>query len=739
MQTRRILAALLIALPVTAAPSDVLLLEPVEAQGRHQLTLPNGSLARSTSSVIHDARLVSVEGGPAQVVLWSEGEDRVPFYRASIDGEVWSRPRETSYRIELQYAGFDPLEAPLDFSISGLEDTGSLHLVQLWSPLLRDHRARLASLGVTLERFVGAHTHLVRMDAELVATVRELGIVRWVGPYHPELRIEPHVLANLETGVLADDQRYHVQVFQRGPAQKAVVSAHVRALGGAVVAEIPDGFRLEAVLTPDMVRRVAALDEVLWIDRWSAPEEDMNIVRSQGGANYIESMGGFTGTGVRGEVMDGNCDSAHPDLQSNPVLFHGPHSGSASHGTPCTGVVFGDGTGSSSARGLLPDGQPIFADYGLLNNRYTHTAQLLGSPYFAVFQSNSWGGSLTSSYNSTSMEMDDILFLNDIVILQSQSNTGNTLSRPQPWAKNIVSVGGIDHQNSSNLGDDCWCGSGSTGPAEDGRVKPDLSFWYENIFTPADGGGYTQFSGTSAATPECAGYFGLLFELWHAGVFGNPTSSSVFESRPKATTARALMVNNAHSYPYSSDMSRMHQGWGLPDLRSVYDSRDQIFVVNEDLVLAELETTSFDATVSASADELRITLVYLDPAGTTSSSMHRINDLSLKATAPDGLTYYWGNNGLTSGNWSSSGGSSNEIDVIENVFIQDPQAGTWVVEVFADEVNADSHTETPELDVDFALVINGADEVGSTLCFAPSSYCVATSNSARIVESTQSA
>ena len=49
--------------------------------------------------------------------------------------------------------------------------------------------------------------------------------------------------------------------------------------------------------------------------------------------------------------------------------------------TPVTGVVFGDGTANSNATGLMPSGQPIFADYSHLSNRYTHTAELLQSPY----------------------------------------------------------------------------------------------------------------------------------------------------------------------------------------------------------------------------------------------------------------------------------------------------------------------------------------------------------------------
>jgi hypothetical protein len=44
------------------------------------------------------------------------------------------------------------------------------------------------------------------------------------------------------------------------------------------------------------------------------------------------------------------------------------------------------------------------------------------------------------------------------------------------------------------------------------------------------------------------------------------------------------------------------------------------------------------------------------------------------------------------------------------VFLSSPEAGLWTVEVRASDVNQDSHVETPAVDVDFALVVSGADE-----------------------------
>jgi hypothetical protein len=62
------------------------------------------------------------------------------------------------------------------------------------------------------------------------------------------------------------------------------------------------------------------------------------------------------------------------------------------------------------------------------------------------------------------------------------------------------------------------------------------------------------------------------------------------------------------------------------------------------------------------------------------------------------------------------GGSADTINTVENVFIQNPAAGTWTIEVQAVEVNEDVHTETPSVDdQDYALVVYGADSLDGGL------------------------
>jgi fibronectin type 3 domain-containing protein len=142
------------------------------------------------------------------------------------------------------------------------------------------------------------------------------------------------------------------------------------------------------------------------------------------------------------------------------------------------------------------------------------------------------------------------------------------------------------------------------------------------------------------------------------------------------------------------DMAQLYN-WGFPVL------------IDESAVITPLDTHTYNLNVSGT-QPLKATMVYSDPAGVPGAGVHRINDLSLKVTSPGG-TIYWGNNGLNLGVWSTSGGSSNTIDTVENVFIQNPAAGTWTIQVLADEVVQDSHVETPAIDADYALIVSGGE------------------------------
>ncbi len=693
-----------------------------EEAGISMLAFEGGPRFHQTLHAVLDLMLIEVPDSDLRLALWSETDPRggkTPFYAIGHSGGKMGPAKATSYLLRLRGGAFDPI-AGVPPVAKALASPGhaQLYIVQFVTQPLDEFRVAIRQAGGTVLGFLADHAHIVRMDAEARAEVAALPFVRWVGPYHPAYRLEPFLRESCaEARRLAPRERYNILVFEAGPEGKARVAAKLRALGAKVGHASAGKFLLDATLTPEQLYAVAAWDEVEFIDRYSPLELDMDNVRELGGANYVETVAGYTGQGVRGESFDAGFNVNHPDFASRPLLEHGGAVGNDSHGTATTGICFGDGTGDPKARGLLPDGQGIVADYNNIgltgNDRYTHTGELLEAPYFAVFQTSSVGSSRTTEYTTISADHDTLLFDWDIVHCQSQSNAGSQNSRPQAWAKNVVSGGAVNHYDTLTRDDDCWCNSGSIGPAADGRIKPDLCFFYDDTWTTySTGDGYGEFGGTSGATPSICGHFGLFFEMWSDGIFGNEADpgGTVFENRPHMTTAKAFMINTAKPYPFTGsdhDLTRVHQGWGNPSAQTLYDMRDNISFVDESVLLTNTESVEFSATVDPGEPALKATMTYADPAGNPSSTQARVNDLTLKLTSPSSVVY-WGNNGLLEGNWSIPGGAANTVDTVENVFVENPESGLWLVEVIASEINEDGHVETPELDADFALVVSGA-------------------------------
>jgi hypothetical protein len=684
------------------------------------------------------ARTLVVPNSSLRIALWDE-VDRAgvatPHYAVAFDGVNFSPPQATSYRILVAYQEFDPADGVPAVPANLAADRGAnVYIVQFYTQPLDDYRTQIAALGGEIGPFMPNNGHVITMSPEVRDQVAALPFVRWIGSYHPAYRVDPQILAELTSDAPNfEPQRYSILVHQRGPAQQQVLANRIRALGGDVHFITPDGFRMEATLSLPALAELVHADEVNFVDPWGGPGElDMNIARSSAGldADFVQTTLGLGGEGVRGEVFDTGVRATHLAFLSPNVLLHTVNSSDTNHGTSTYGEVFGNGSGNALGKGMLPNReQGIFAYYaqvtqfGGSKTRHQHTAELVdpNGAYRAVFQTSSVGSTLTTSYTSISSEVDDYLFLHDLLSCQSQSNNGNSSSRPQAWAKNIVSVGGFYHYDNTNRGDDRWNSGASTGPASDTRIKPDLTAFYDAILCPTDSSNtaYTSsFGGTSGATPMTAGAFGLLFQMWHAGVWaGHGGGESVFSDRCHMATAKALMINSAYQYPLAgetgyTDLTRVRQGWGMANLQNLDIQSLHSFVIDETDLLTPLQTRTYFAQVAAGEAALKATLVYTDPHGNPSvQSQHRVNDLSLKVITPDG-TIYWGNRGLSTARWTTSGGSADTKNTVENVFLASPATGLWKVQVSGSEIVQDGHPETVGVtDADYALVVTGVTRI----------------------------
>lgn len=679
-------------------------------------TVTSGALANASSEREFEAR----KGEVVRI------DDADGTYQVAIDGQTFGRELESHDELLLRNGTIDTSDASGDSASDNSTDrarttrsTPGVFIVQFDTYPLDSYREEIELLGASVHGYIPENAHLVEMEPRIRRLVERLPYVNSTTPYEPAHKIEAALDDAVGTGAIGA-ARYSILLLEADAAKMKTVVDTVVDSGGTIEFTSPETGRLEATLAPSIVDLVLSLDEVEFVDLWTPPENDVDKARIVGGANALEAIAGYDGSGVTVSVMDNGLFQQHQQFAANPPLMMSDND-QDEHGTGVYGILFASGQPAPEYRGIIPEAQGVFTTYFNMD-RAAATAALVdpNGPYRAVVQTNSWGGGRTYEYSTISAELDQIIFDYDILTLHSQSNSGTQHSRPQAWSKNVVSVGGIKHYDNLSNDDDTWSGGSSTasiGPASDGRIKPDLSFWFDATGTTADTGSnnYREFGGTSGATPLTAGYFGLLFEMWADGVFEGTTGldRDVFDVRPHAATAKALAINTAWEYDFSgtqADLTRTHQGWGRIDVQNAYDTAlaggIPIIVDETDLLQPGTVNSYTVNSVAGSNCEMRATMAYTDLPGSPNAAVHRVNDLSLRVTAPNG-TVYWGNNGLLAGNWSTPGGNSNTIDTVENVFLNNVQAGTWTIDVFGDAIVADAHVETSALDADYGLIVSG--------------------------------
>jgi hypothetical protein len=250
-----------------------------------------------------------------------------------------------------------------------------------------------------------------------------------------------------------------------------------------------------------------------------------------------------------------------------------------------------------------------------------------------------------------------------------------------PWrgnAKNILTVGAVH---------DIWAGYSQPsdvvqttfsgwGPADDGRIKPDIVANGFGLFSCSDSreNAYVSKSGTSMSTPSVSGSVNLLCRHFE----------TVKEIQPRSATMKAIVLQTADEAG-SSDGPDYQNGWGLMNTQKAAELIASTGAVIEDN-LADGQTDYFHFTTSAVTD-LRLTVVWTDPAGVVPpasldpATPVLVNDLDLRVEHLQSTTQYapWILDPLNPSSPATTG--DNDVDNVERIDIRNAPPGQYRVTV----------------------------------------------------------
>ena len=613
-----------------------------------------------------------------------------------------------------------PDRAELEHAITELLGRANARhiVVQFDRPIRSAEREELQRAGVNLLRYVGSRAFFASfsdssVDGPALSAVPFLTGVRSI---ERAWKLDPRISAGEVPGwaVVADDAAGGKTVvvyvlFHPDVPLSTEAAGAVERHGGEIRGELESINGLVVEVPLSNIEAMADEDVVQWVE-WPLPRmsevNDSNRAITE--ADVVQAPPyDLDGSGVTVLVYDGGTARAtHLDFQDRLTVHDS--SGMANHATHVSGTIGGAGVADSTYKGMAPG--VTLLSYGLEQEGGLHEGFLYTDPcdieddyseailvHGADIANNSIGTNTatngfpcewTGDYGVTDILIDTIvrgdgsnpLFTEPFRIVWANGNERQTTrcgstyytTAPPACAKNHITVGALNSDDDSVTSFTSW------GPADDGRLKPDISA--PGCQSDGDGAvtscssssdtGYTGMCGTSMASPTACGVSALLLQDFRDQFPGEPDFRN--------STLKTLLAHNAEDV----------QNVG-PDYQTGYGSvrigRTVDFMRTGNFLEAQVEQEgTYSVLVSVNPDDtqVKVTIAWDDLPGTPNVDPALVNDLDLRVLDPSSeLHYPWT---LDPDNPADPAvrTQADHVNNIEQVLIDDPEPGVYRVEVY---------------------------------------------------------
>ncbi len=414
----------------------------------------------------------------------------------------------------------------------------------------------------------------------------------------------------------------------------------------------------------------------------------------------------LSGAGIKVGVWDGGAVlTTHQEFGGRVMVKDLAHS--HFHATHVGGTIGASGV-DSDAKGMAPAVTIHSYDWG--NDLAEMGASAASAPgqTEALYLSNhsygygrGWSDGIFDSYdqfgqyNEVSRDTDEVVEGNQYYLPffsagndrgdegDAEYKEGYDTIADYAIAKNVITVGAVDDAVSP-AGDRYLPGArmayfSSWGPADDGRIKPDIVANGEWLYSCYDSNNsaYDWMSGTSMASPSACGAAALLAEYYDKLLPGQAM---------RASTLKGLIIHTA------DDLGRPGpdycNGWGLMNTWAAAELLkahiDLPILLTEASLTAPQPSETYSFLSNGNAP-VRVTLCWTDPAGEAtndddSRTPRLVNDLDLKVVGPDGTFWpYMLSYADPEANATATG--KNDIDNVEQVYIATPAAGEYTITI----------------------------------------------------------
>ncbi len=348
---------------------------------------------------------------------------------------------------------------------------------------------------------------------------------------------------------------------------------------------------------------------------------------------------GLNGENIRVGVVDGgSVRDTHQEFNENGIkrVINKTDTDTNFHATHVSGTIIGDGD-KAQARGMAKNAT-LFS-YGFSTVSFSSAILELYKKDGVLLSNHSYGYSdkvKLGIYDSEASIQDKVVYNNPFInVFEAAGNDGDVggyedfgIIKGPGNSKNIFTIGALN-MNSNGVAK-----LSSTGPARDGRIKPDLVARgeYVNSATDESDTSYASMSGTSMATPAATGSAALIMQQYKK-------TTGRFDIRHDVL--KSIMVNTAVDKENVGPDFKV--GFGMIDAKAAVDV---VKTISTSKPLVTIGTIShklervYEFTV-LNATSFKTTISWVDKEANPSNSVSLVNDIDMKlVNTNSGKIYY---------------------------------------------------------------------------------------------------
>lgn len=365
----------------------------------------------------------------------------------------------------------------------------------------------------------------------------------------------------------------------------------------------------------EIIDHVLPRSEVLFIDQQRIPKEEVavsNLDLSTNKCNLLyHRFPQYNGQGINVSVKENKPDTTDPDFKGRYVYTPSASATLSSHATIMSTIIAGAGNSYYEGKGVSPAATLSSTSFAVLLPEPDAYYQQYG----ISVQNHSYGTAIENFYGADAAAYDAYTAARAWVLqVYSAGNSGtqtaiggnyngipgySNLTGSFKMAKNIITVGHTD--SLMNV-----LAPSSRGPAYDGRIKPELVAFGED--------------GSSGAAAIVSG---IAVSLQHA-------YKQISGALPAAALIKAILLNSADDV--NAKGIDFKTGYGSVNAIKAMEALTQNRFATG--MISNGGDNTHNITVPANAKQLKITLVWTDPASASNTPKALRNDLDLELALP---------------------------------------------------------------------------------------------------------